>query len=376
MRDGPVGVILMNAARILSGENNMLYSVVIPCYRSDQTIRKVVELTMEEFRKMGRGVPEFVLVDDCSPDGGKTVTVLRSLVRDYENVRVIELAKNAGQHNAIMAGLNYARGDVIMALDDDMQTHPDQMPKILAELDKGYDIVYGYYPHKKHSWWRNIGTFMNYITVRLLLKKPKGLRTSSFWAIRRFVRDYAVQYPSEFTHLQGLFLRITRNITCVPIEHHEREVGESGYTFGKLFQLWSNIMGFSVVPLRIATRCGFLISFIGVLMAIVIVIRKLLNPAYAIGWPSLMSAICFFSGMNMLFIGLIGEYVGRIFLGVSRNPQFVVRWIDEHGQRPYFIEEGKRYEMIENDAGSLGASGSGASGLGASGPGNSVSGKS
>ena len=326
----------------------MLYSIVIPCYRSDQTIRKVVELTMEEFRKMERPVPEFVLVDDCSPDGGKTVAVLRTLVADYPNVRVIELAKNAGQHNAILAGLHFAKGDIIMALDDDMQTHPDQMPVSLEELDKGYDIVYGYYPHKKHSWWRNIGTFMNYITVRILLKKPKGLRTSSFWAIRRFVRDYAVQYPSQFTHLQGLFLRITRNITCVPIEHHEREVGESGYTFSKLFGLWSNIMGFSVEPLRIATRCGFVISFIGVLMALLVVIRKLVNPAYAIGWPSLMSAICFFAGVNMLFLGLIGEYVGRIFLGYSNTPQFVVRRIDENGKVPYILEDGKKYVLTED----------------------------
>ena len=325
----------------------MLYSIIIPCYRSDQTIRKVVELTMEEFDKMRRGDIEFVLVDDCSPDDGKTVHALRSLVDDYPNVRVIELAKNAGQHNAIMAGLNFARGDIIMALDDDMQTHPDQMPKILEELDKGYDIVYGYYPHKKHSWWRNFGTFMNYITVRILLKKPKGLRTSSFWAIRRFVRDYAVQYPSQFTHLQGLFLRITRNISCVPIEHHEREVGESGYTFSKLVGLWSNIMGFSVEPLRIATRFGFFISFIGILMALIVVIRKLVNPAFAMGWPSLMSAVCFFSGMNMLFIGLIGEYVGRIFLGYSKTPQFVVRRIDENGQEPYFLENGKRYYLRE-----------------------------
>ena len=325
----------------------MLYSIVIPCYLSSLTIRKVVELTMEEFQKMGRGVPEFVLVDDCSPDGGETVRELRRLVEDYPNVRVIELAKNAGQHNAVLAGLNFAKGDIIMAMDDDMQTHPDQIHVILEKLEEGYDIVYGYYPHKKHSWWRNFGTFMNYITVRILLKKPKGLRTSSFWAIRRFVRDYAVQYPSQFTHLQGLFLRITRNITCVPIEHHEREVGESGYTFSKLFQLWSNIMGFSVEPLRIATRLGFVVSILGVLLALIIVIRKLVNPAYAIGWPSLMTAICFFSGMNMFFIGLIGEYVGRIFLGYSKAPQFVVRRIDENGQKPYFLEDGKKYVITE-----------------------------
>ena len=208
----------------------MLYSIVIPCYRSDQTIRKVVELTMEEFRKMERPVPEFVLVDDCSPDGGKTVAVLRTLVADYPNVRVIELAKNAGQHNAILAGLHFAKGDIIMALDDDMQTHPDQMPVILEELDKGYDIVYGYYPHKKHSWWRNIGTFMNYITVRILLKKPKGLRTSSFWAIRRFP-EQADMFP-----VQNISL-----LVCL----RERKMARP-WIYARMFSIWDGKRGMPI----------------------------------------------------------------------------------------------------------------------------------
>ena len=189
---------------------------------------------------------------------------------------------------------------------------------------------------------------MNYITVRVLLKKPKGLRTSSFWAIRRYVRDYAVQYPSEFTHLQGLFLRITRNISCVPIEHWEREVGSSNYTFSKLYSLWSNIMGFSVVPLRIATKFGYAFSALGVILALYAVISKIIHPRTPMGWPSIMAALCFFAGLNLMFLGLIGEYIGRIFLGVSNNPQFVVRRIDEHGRAPYFISsDGTVYELRE-----------------------------
>ena len=311
----------------------MLYSVIIPCYKSDQTIRKVVELTMEQFKTMGIDAYEFVLVDDYSPDGGKTVRVLRELTKEYPQVMSIELAKNAGQHNAVMAGLNYAKGDIIIAMDDDMQTHPSQLPVILAELDKGYDIVYGYYPHKKHSKFRNFGTFMNYATTRILLQKPKDLRTSSFWAIRRFIRDYAVLYQSESTHLQGVFLRITRNIGSVPIQHFEREVGVSGYTFKKLLSLWGNIMGFSIVPLKAATFCGFFFSVLGIVMAVAVIIRKILHPVIALGWPSMMAAVCFFSGVNLLFMGLIGEYIGRIFLRISNNPQFVVRHINVHGEK-------------------------------------------
>lgn len=307
-----------------------MYSIIIPCYRSSQTIRKVVELTMQEMDRLGRKEYEFVLVDDCSPDDGATIAELMGLVRDYSCVRVVELAKNAGQHNAVMAGLNHARGDAFIAMDDDMQTHPSQLQYLLAEFDKGFDIVYGYYPEKKHSKFRNFGSYINYLSVRILLKKPKDLKTSSFWVIKRFVRDYAVDYKSAYTHLQGLFLRTTRNISSVPIQHFEREVGTSNYTFHKLIALWANIIGFSIVPLQLAIHIGVLFSLLGVIGAVAVVVMKIMRPAMSAGWPSMMAAICFFSGIILLFMGIIGEYVGRIFMGMSNNPQFVVRSVHEH----------------------------------------------
>ena len=305
----------------------MLYSIVIPCYKSSRTIRKVVEMTMQEMDRLDRREYEFVLVDDCSPDDGETMAALMGLVRDYACVKVVELAKNAGQHNAVMAGLNEGSGEVFIAMDDDMQTHPSQLGKLLDEFDKGYDIVYGYYEHKEHSKFRNFGSYVNYMTVRILLKKPKDLKTSSFWVIRKFVRDYAVEYKSAYTHLQGLFLRTTRNISSVPIQHFKREVGTSNYTLKKLIKLWSNILGFSIVPLQMATYTGFFFSLIGILAAIGVIILKFVRPATYIGWPSMMATICFFSGLNLMFMGIIGEYVGRIFLGMSKNPQYVVRQV-------------------------------------------------
>ena len=305
----------------------MLYSIVIPCYKSSKTIRKVVEMTMQEMDRLDRREYEFVLVDDCSPDDGETMAALMGLVRDYACVKVVELAKNAGQHNAVMAGLNEGSGDVFIAMDDDMQTHPSQLGKLLDEFDKGYDIVYGYYEHKEHSKFRNFGSYVNYMTVRILLKKPKDLKTSSFWVIRKFVRDYAVEYKSAYTHLQGLFLRTTRNISSVPIQHFKREVGTSNYTLKKLIKLWSNILGFSIVPLQMATYTGFFFSLIGILAAIGVIILKFVRPATYIGWPSMMATICFFSGLNLMFMGIIGEYEGRIFLGMSKNPQYVVRHV-------------------------------------------------
>lgn len=317
----------------------MLHSVVIPCYKSSRTIRKVVEETMEQFRIMNRGEVEFILVDDCSPDEGATVRELRSLVSEYENVRAVELAKNGGQHNASMAGLNFAKGDLIISMDDDGQTSPTQLPKLLEEMEKGYDIVYGYYPHKQHSGFRNLGSRFNQWTTRILLDKPKNMNTSSFWVIRRFVRDYAVQYRSAYTHLQGVFLRVTRNISCIPVEHFRREVGQSGYTFSKLVKLWANIIGFSIVPLRVATLLGNVFAVTGLIGIIAVIIRKIVRPVTAIGWPSMMVSIFFFSGLILMFMGLIGEYIGRIFLGMCNNPQYVVRQIDEHGNAPYLENE-------------------------------------
>ncbi|MCI7145024.1 MAG: glycosyltransferase family 2 protein [Clostridiales bacterium] len=303
----------------------MLYSVIIPCYKSAHTIRQVVEETSAELDRLGRTPYEFVLVDDFSPDGGSTLDVLKELSEEYSFVTVIELAQNAGQHNAVMAGLNYARGDVLIAMDDDMQTHPSQLGKLFDAFDEGHDIVYGYYEKKKESGFRRFGSWVNYMSFRILIGKPKELKTSSFWIIRKFVRDYVVQYKSQYTHLQGLFLRTTRNIKCVPVEHFERAHGKSGYTFKKLLGLWSNVMGFSIVPLRLARNTGLFFSLLSILGAAAIILKKLLAPTAAIGWYSMIVSICFFSGLILLFLGLIGEYLGRMYLGMTNNPQFVVR---------------------------------------------------
>ena len=216
----------------------MLYSVVIPCYRSDQTIEHVVDQTREEMVRLGRANVEFVLVNDCSPDGGKTIQVLRKMAAEHRDVKVIDLARNSGQHNALMAALRHADGDVIIGMDDDGQTHPSQLGKLFETFDQGYDLVYGYYPEKKHNWFRNLGSKFNDLTINMMINKPKDVRTSSYFLVRKFVRDYAIQYK---------------------------------------------------------------------------------------GWPSLMCAITFFFGLNFMFLGMIGEYLGRMFLGMNREPQYVIK---------------------------------------------------
>ena len=303
----------------------MLYSFIIPCYKSGKTIKKGVELTVEEMEKEGKEKYEFILVNDCSPDGGETLKTLKELATEYSYVKVIDFAKNAGQHQAILAGMKFANGDIIIGMDDDLQTHPSQLPKLFEKFAEGYDIVYGYYPEKKHSFFRNLVSKLNYWSVRILIGKPKELKTSSFWVMKSFVRDYIVQYNVLYPYLQGMFLHTTQNIGCVPIEHFSREIGDSGYTIKKLLKLWSGIIGFSIIPLRIAMTVGNVFAGLGILGAICIVISKILHPNMLVGWASMMSALCFFSGVILFFIGIVGEYIGRIALNVNNEQGYVIR---------------------------------------------------
>lgn len=310
----------------------MQYSIVIPCYRSSHTIRNMVELTSKELDRLNIESYEFILVDDFSPDGGETLKELISLSEDYLYVTAIELAKNAGQHNAIMAGLNYAQGENIILMDDDMQTHPSQLSKLMEKLDEGYDVVYGYYPDKKHSAFRNFGSWVNYTTVRILIGKPKSVRTSSYCLMRKYVRDCMIDYPAQYTHMQGLVLRTvsTDKIASVPIQHFDRAYGVSNYSLKKLLALWSNIAGFSVVPLRMTFRMGFLVSVFSVIWMVALLIRKVIHKTQILGWTSTMIAIIFFSGLIIMTLGLVGEYVGRMFLTIGNYPQYVIR--DVHKQ--------------------------------------------
>ncbi len=306
-------------------DRKTLYSIIIPCYRSSETVGTVVVEAAAAMASMGRDNLEIILVNDASPDEGKTWAKLKELAETLPYTKAIDLAKNVGQHNALMAGLRQAKGDVIISLDDDGQTDPSQLPVLFEKMEEGYDIVYGYYPKKKESLFRRFGSAMNHLSFKIFTGKPGWLHTSSFWIIKKYVRDSVIQYTGIYTHMQGLFLRATASVTCVPVVQRERLAGKSGYSLRKLVGLWSNMLGFSVVPLRIAADLGGVFSAVGILGAVVVIIRKLIHPEMAIGWASTMAAICFFSGVILLFMGLIGEYVGRLYIGQNAAPQYVIR---------------------------------------------------
>lgn len=302
-----------------------MYSIIIPCYKSAETIEMVVKSTIAEMNKLGKSDFEFVLVNDCSPDQGATIRKLRELAIKYSCVKVIDLAKNVGQHNAMMAGLRNATGDVFISMDDDMQTRPSELVKMFAAFDEGYDVVYGSFPEKKESAFRLLGSWVNKMCAVVFLGRPKELNTSSFWIIRKYVRDSIVEYKGAHSYMLGLILRATSNITQVAVDHFERTSGQSGYTFKTLLKLWSNIIGFTVKPLRLAMQSGFIISFIAFIAVIILLIRKLIYPGLTAGWASVMIGIFFSLGIELLFIGLIGEYIGRTYMHINNEPQYVIR---------------------------------------------------
>lgn len=306
-------------------------SFVIPCYRSEQTITGVVEEITQTMGQLPGYTFEIILVNDCSPDD--TFQTIRQLCGQYDNLIGINLAKNFGQHSAIMAGLHYAAGDVCVFLDDDGQTPANEVGKLLDAIATGADVAMASYDHKMHSHFRNWGSKVNECMMHIMLHKPKELFVSSYFAVKRFVADSMLQYSNSYPYLPGLLLRATKNIVNVPVHHREREVGTSGYTLKKLLGLWFNgFTAFSVVPLRIATAVGVTSAFAGFIYGIYTIIRKLVDPNILLGFSSIMAAILFIGGMLMIMLGLVGEYIGRIYISLNNSPQYVVREAIGKGQ--------------------------------------------
>lgn len=301
----------------------MLVSIVIPCYNSEHTIGEVVDLCMEEFAKMENYECEMILVNDYSKDD--TFGAIKRCVAKYPNVKGINLAKNFGQHAAIMAGLHYVEGELVVGMDDDMQNHPSQIKEFLDKLEEGYDIVFGVFKERKFSWFKNLTGAVSRFMLWHLLDRPKGIQMSSFWLAKRYVIEKVKEYEGEQVFIQILFFRTTHNIANIEIEHFEREVGTSNYSFGKGLKLFLSCINFTALPLRMATMFGVLFSGVGFLGALVVLIRKLIHPGIAVGWSSLMCAMFVFFGIMFLMVGVLGEYIGKIILNVNKTPQFVVR---------------------------------------------------
>ena len=308
-------------------------SFVIPCYRSEKTIEKVVDEINDSVKKMEGYNHEIILVNDCSPDN--TIEVLKKLSEKFDFVTTIDFARNFGQHSALMAGLRESKGDIVVCLDDDGQTPPDECYKLIDALEDGADAVYARYAHKKHSLFRNFGSYVNEEMARFMLEKPKELYISSYFAVKRFVVNDMIRYENSYPYVIGLVLRSTKSIVNVDINHRAREVGESGYSFKKLLGLWLNgFTSFSIKPLRVATIVGAFCSFAGIIYGIIIIIQHFVLPNRQLGFASLESSILFMGGAILIMLGLIGEYVGRIYISMNASPQYVIKRIYRKDDKP------------------------------------------
>lgn len=300
-------------------------SVVIPVYGSEKVLPELVRRLHSVLESQVRplGDYELILVCDCSPD--QSWAVIRELAREYCWVRGILLRMNAGQHNALMAGFQRARGRVIVTMDDDLQHSPDDIPLLLAELSQGRDVAYARFKSRRHAGWKIAGSRLNDLVAGYLMNKPRGLYLSPFRAITAAIRDDILRYQGPYVYVDGLILSVTRNIGTVDVDHHERYAGESGYSLKKSISLWLKMAtNFSIVPLRITSFVGLCFAGLGFVLAVALIVQKLTLDRMPVGWSSLIVTILIVGGVQLLALGMLGEYLGRVLLILNSRPQYVV----------------------------------------------------
>jgi glycosyltransferase involved in cell wall biosynthesis len=306
-------------------KENLALSVVIPVYRGAASIAELVG-ALEGLEVAGGH--EIVLVNDGSPDN--SLAVCRALVAAARvPITLVNLARNYGEHNAVMAGLRHARGAHIITMDDDLQNPPREVLRLLQHAQaSGFEVVYTRYAEKRHASWRNAGSRFTNRVADWLLDKPRGLYLSSFRCMSAFVARSITDYEGPFPYVDGLIMQVTQSIGALEVEHLPRMAGRSNYTLRRLVRLWLNLfVNFSVMPLRLATVAGLGLSGLGI-FGFVWVVSEALFRSTPPGWASLSAAVLLLSGVQLMILGLIGEYLGRLYLTQNRKPQAVVRDIE------------------------------------------------
>jgi undecaprenyl-phosphate 4-deoxy-4-formamido-L-arabinose transferase len=317
-------------------------SLVIPVYNGSRTIGPLVERITTVFAST---LFEIVLVNDGSEDDSETTCT--ELAENFpRNVTFVHLSRNFGEHSAVLAGLSYARGRYIAVLDDDGQNPPEEVVPMVQELKrKNYDVVYGHYIDKQHSCFRNAGSRFNDRIATLMLHKPKDLYLSSFKVINRFLVDEIIKYRGPFPYIDGLIYRTTRKIGQIQVGHRANISGPSRYTFRKLVRLWLNMfLNFSIKPLRLSVYVGLFVACLSILALGLILMDKIwITPNLTLGVPTVLASIVFFSGVQLMILGLIGEYLGRLYLDQTGTPQYIVRYVTRAGaQAEASIAAGER----------------------------------
>ena len=301
-----------------------LISFIIPCYNSEKTVGSVIDGIREKVGERNEYDYEIIAINDGSPDG--VINVLEDIAASDTKVKVIDLAKNSGKHTAVLVGYKFAEGEFVVSLDDDGQCPIENLWDLIAPLEEGHDMAMAKYECKKEASYKKFGSVVNHKVSQILLDKPGELRFTNFIARQKYICKAMSEYNNIFPYLEGLSLRITRDIVLVPMQEKPRLHGKSNYTFRKSFALWMNgFTAFSVKPLRIASIIGSMVAVLGFIYGVITIIRKLIHPHIFIGYSSILVSILFCSGMIMLMLGLAGEYIGRIYLAVNQYPQYVIK---------------------------------------------------
>ena len=307
-------------------------SFVIPLYNSEATICAVVR-DIESLDIAGGH--EIVLVNDGSQD--RTSDVCRELVRTARvPILFIEHTRNFGEHNAVLTGWRHARGAYVVNLDDDGQNPPAEAKRLHEHAAANrLDAVFGHYADKRHAAWRNWGSWFTNRLTDVILDKPRGFYLSSFRCVSAQVARNVAANTGPFPYIDGMILQATQRIGAIEVRHDDRSAGQSGYTMRRLVRLWlSTVVNFSVMPLRVATVLGLLMGLVGTIGVVGVAYLRLTNRGPMFGWGSLMAALLVFSGTQLVMLGVIGEYLGRVFLAVNQRPQSLVREVLRGGPSP------------------------------------------
>lgn len=300
-------------------------SIVIPVYGSERVLPELVVQLNKVVNTLDAICKSYEIIFVCDQSPDNSWHVIQTLALEHPQVSGILLRMNAGQHNALMAGFAQASGEIIVTMDDDLQHSPADIPLLLNKISQGYDIAYARFKSRKHASWKIAGSRLNDAVAGYLMKKPKGLYLSPFRAMKAVIRDEVIRYRGPYVYLDGLILSVTRNIATVEVDHHDRYAGDSGYSLRKSISLWLKMAtSFSIIPLRVTSVFGVCFSCFGFLLAFALIVQKLTIDRMPDGWSSLIVAILIMGGVQLLAIGMLGEYLGRVLLTLNLRPQYII----------------------------------------------------
>jgi undecaprenyl-phosphate 4-deoxy-4-formamido-L-arabinose transferase len=300
-------------------------SIVIPVYGSQEVLPNLVEkITAALNVTLVQGSSyEIIFICDNSPD--KSWEVIKMLAQYDSRVRGILLRTNAGQHNALMAGFSSAQGRIIVTMDDDLQHNPEDILRLVQGIYRGADVVYARFKNRNHAYWKIVGSKLNNLVASYLLKKPRGLYLSPFRAFKSEICSEILSYRGPYVYVDGLILSATNKIQSIDVDHYDRFAGSSGYGLKKSLSLWLKMAtSFSIVPLRLTSFLGIIISSLGFLLAILLVIQRFTLNLMPVGWSSIIVTLLIIGGFQLLALGVIGEYLGRVLLTINSRPQYVL----------------------------------------------------